>query len=422
MIFFHRNVGASACVIVLLLCGATAAVAQAGPDPAASKNTVKLTNVVSALPAGTPYMKATKAIFCITPIQVLTASGSRETQELPPYTAAFRTELEQAGFKVIAAEDNLFGQQDAGAADYQVAAAVTDMRIDACVYAESALGFTIGDTFGTGSMKIDWQVYAPLKKQVVARITTSGAIKLEKSVQGGYQRLITGAFAANAHQLAANPEFRAAITADTPKADQVLTPAKEGPIALSGSLKAGPRPLSDAAGSVVTLLTGSGTGSGVLVSDDGYVMTNAHVVGDEKQIRVRWSDGIETVADVIRSSKVRDIALVKTNPRERSPLAIKRGAVTPGQKVLAIGSPRGKEFQGTVSSGVVSATRVFDGLRYIQIDVSVSFGSSGGALLDESGSLIGFTDLGITNAGMPAGLNLSIPISDALDFLSLEQH
>jgi S1-C subfamily serine protease len=135
------------------------------------------------------------------------------------------------------------------------------------------------------------------------------------------------------------------------------------------------------------------------VSDDGYIITNAHVVGDEKEIRARWSDGIETVAQVIRFAKDRDVALVKTNPRDRSPLPIKRGAVTPGQRVFAIGSPRGKDFQGTVSSGMISADRIMDGLRYIQSDVTVSPGSSGGALLDETGSLIGITDLGFQNNG-----------------------
>jgi serine protease Do len=119
-------------------------------------------------------------------------------------------------------------------------------------------------------------------------------------------------------------------------------------------------------------------------------------------------------------SKNRDVAIIKTDPRDRTPLAIKRGAVTLGQRVYAIGSPRGKDFQGTVSSGVVSADRVFNGLRYIQSDTTVSHGSSGGPLLDETGSVIGLTDLGIENDG-PAGLNLFIPIGDAMDFLSLER-
>jgi len=173
---------------------------------------------------------------------------------------------------------------------------------------------------------------------------------------------------------------------------------------------------------VVTILTGTGSGSGILVSDDGYMLTNAHVVGDDKEVRVRWSDRIETLAQVVRVAKDRDIAIIKTNARDRRPLALKRGMVNPGQRVYAIGSPNGEAFQGTVSSGVISADRIIDGLRYIQSDVSISPGSSGGALLDETGSVIGIAVSLYLNGGQPAGLNMFIPIGDAMDFLSLEQH
>ena len=234
-------------------------------------------------------------------------------------------------------------------------------------------------------------------------------------------RLITDSFADNARELAASADFRAALSAPKAFTAGFQMPGQQSKIALSGSLKAGPRKIADAVGSVVTILTGTGSGSGVLLSSDGDILTDAHVVGDEKNVRVRWSDGIEGLATVERVAKNRDVAIIKTNPRDRVPLAIKRGPVSPGQRVYAIGSPRGKDFQGTVSSGVISADRIIDGLRYIQSDTMVSHGSSGGPLLDESGAVIGITDLGIQNDG-PAGLNLFTPIGDAMDFLSLEQH
>ena len=243
---------------------------------------------------------------------------------------------------------------------------------------------------------------------------------MEKSAAGVVTQLSVDAFTANAHQLAANADFRTAMNAAKPAPNDLLKPSQNGPIALSGSLKAAKMPIADAVGSVVTILTGSGSGSGVLVSDDGYILTDAHVVGDEKEVRTRWSDGIETVAEVTRVAKNRDVALVKTNPRERSPLSIKRSVVTPGQRVYAIGSPLGKDFQSTVSSGVISASRIVNGLRYIQSDVSISHGSSGGALLDADGSVIGLTDLTFEGEG-GVGLNFFTPIGDAMDFLSLQQ-
>jgi S1-C subfamily serine protease len=275
-------------------------------------------------------------------------------------------------------------------------------------------------------LKIDWQVFSRIKKEVVAKFTTEGSAHLGNSIPGGATQLAVAAFAANLRDVAANADFRAAMSAPRALTAGFQMPGQQSKIVLRDSLRASPHKIADATGSVVTLLTRSGTGSGFLVSSDGYILTDAHVVGDDKEVRVRWSDGLETMASVERVAKSRDVAIIKTNPRDRSPLALRRGPLTPGQRVYAIGSPKGKDFAGTVSSGVFSADRTTNGLRYVQSDVMVSHGSSGGPLLNENGEVIGLTDLGIPNAGPTgedgqAGLNLFTPIGDAMDFLSLEQ-
>jgi S1-C subfamily serine protease len=386
----------------------------------AAQSSVKLSAVVMALPAGEQWLSLTDSgSLCIGSVRSETWSGGRQPQDLPPYSASFRTELERAGYRVITpGEDNLF-ERESGAADFEVAAVITAARIKGCV--SSGWIFSNGDISGEGNLKIDWQLYSRIRRQVVARVSTSGTAKLTSSVAGGAARLLVDSFASNARELASNTEFRAALIAPKALAQGVLLPGQQGKITLLGSLKAPPRKIDEAVGSVVMLATGTGTGSGLLVSDDGYVLTNAHVVGDSKEVRVRWPDGIETLGQVMRVAKDRDVALVKTGARDRMPLAIKRGAVTPGQRVYAVGTPMDKVFQSTVSSGIVSANRVIDGLRYIQSDVSVSPGSSGGALLDESGSVIGVTVSGYRKEGA-SGLNLFIPIGDAMDFLSLDQN
>jgi S1-C subfamily serine protease len=380
----------------------------------AVQNSVKLVAVIAALPAGTPWLSLRANVFCSSRPIVRTWTGGRVPQELPPYSTVFKTELEREGYKVITpGEDNLF-DPGSGAADYEAAAVITDERIDGCVR------LTSDEIGGNSSMKIDWQIYSRIKKQVVAHVSTAGTGHLDDRIAGGQQRLLVDSFAGNARELASNADFRAAMSAPKAVTAGLQTPDAQSKIVLGGSLKAGPRKIADAVGDVVTIMNDLGSGSGVLLSSDGYVITNAHVVGDDKQARLRWSDGIETLGEVVRVSKNRDVAIIKTNPRDRMPLVIKRGPVSPGQRVYAIGSPRGKDFQGTVTSGVISADRVFNGLRYIQSDTMVSPGSSGGPLLDETGSVIGLTDLGVQNNG-PAGLNLFIPIGDAMDFLSLEQ-
>jgi len=408
-------------LLLSVLARGTASAQTPQETSAAGPGSVKLVTVLLALPAGTPWLSVRVGQgICIYPPAVTTASGEREKQDVTAYAPSFKAELERAGYKpVTPGEENLFDPQ-ASSSDYQAAAVISDVRVDACM-SRGGLFADRGSVRGDSSMKIDWQIYSPIKKQIVARVSTSGTAHLDNSIQGGYQRLLVEAFASNVRELAQNASFREALNAPKALTAGFVVPGQQSKISLSGSLKAPARRIEDAVGSVVMLANGIGTGSGVLISDDGYVLTNAHVVGDEKTLRVRWSDKIETLGEVIRVAKDRDVALVKTNPRERTPLAIKRGAVSPGQRVYAIGTPLDKAFQSSVSSGVVSGSRIIDGLRYIQSDTSVTHGSSGGALLDENGSVIGLTDLGIEKDG-PTGINLFIPIGDAMDFLSLEQH
>lgn len=413
---------AMACfAVAALACGPSLAqpsLDAASEQAATAQNSVKLAKVLMALPAGAPWLSLhIDSVLCIYNPVNRSWPGGRVAQAVSPYLVPFKEEMQRAGYKAITAgEDNLF-DTEAGSADYEIAAVITDAHFEGCMshgeyFTES------GSVRGNGSMKIDWQLYSPIKKQIVARVSTNGTAKLDKSVQGGVQRLITEAFAGNVRELSANADFRAAMSAPKALAKGFVAPGQQSKIELAGSPSAAKRPVGDEVASVVTVLTGSGSGSGDLVSNDGYVVTNAHVVGDEKQVRVRWSDGIETVAEVVRVAKDRDVALIKTNPRDRDPLPIKRGAVTSGAHVYAIGSPLGKGYQGTVSSGIVSATRVMEGLRYIQSDVSVTHGSSGGALLDENGAMIGITVSGDERA---TGLNFFIPIGNVMDFLALEQ-
>ncbi|HZZ36624.1 MAG TPA: trypsin-like peptidase domain-containing protein, partial [Caulobacteraceae bacterium] len=84
----------------------------------------------------------------------------------------------------------------------------------------------------------------------------------------------------------------------------------------------------------------------------------------------------------------------------------------------AIGAPTDKAFEGTVTRGIVSAHRTFSGLAFIQSDVAVTHGNSGGPLVDEHGAVIALTDIGWQPDGVPIGINLFTPVGDALDFLN----
>ena len=223
-------------------------------------------------------------------------------------------------------------------------------------------------------------------------------------------------FRENVRRLLANDEFRKLVTAPSigPTA-AATTPLAEVQLT-RGTSHLGP---SQATAAVAVVFAADGSGSGFLISADGYLLTNQHVVGGSKYVKLKWSDGAETLGEVVRVDPRRDVALVKTDAHGRAPLDLRLGPVRQGEPVYAIGSPMGEALQNTMTRGIVSATRVQDGQPIIQSDVAVTHGNSGGPLLDETGRVIGITESGMAPAGSPIGLNFFIPIDDALRVLAL---
>lgn len=187
-------------------------------------------------------------------------------------------------------------------------------------------------------------------------------------------------------------------------------------------LKAAPRTarlLTDAVRSVATVIVASGTGSGFLISSDGYLLTNEHVVHGAQRVKIKWSDGTESNGEVVRTNARRDVALVKVDPGGRASIPLRTGQPQVGESVYAIGSPGGVVLQSTVTKGIVSANRLYEGQNFIQSDVAVTHGNSGGPLVDEKGAVLGLTDIGYLPDGEPVDINLFIPIGEALQVLGL---
>ena len=200
--------------------------------------------------------------------------------------------------------------------------------------------------------------------------------------------MMVDTFTQNVQQLAADPALRqdAGEAAEQIRAGEAENFDK---IALTEAMAAGPRNVDDAVSSVVLIRAGGDEGSRVLISKDGYIITlAAHVVEDAPQVKVRWSDGEDPDADVVRAIKERDVALLKTDPHGRTPLAL-RTATSPRSATRCSPSAAeyGEKFQSSVTKGVMSADRVVDGFAYIQSDVTTAPGSSGGPLLDSEAGL-----------------------------------
>ncbi len=162
-------------------------------------------------------------------------------------------------------------------------------------------------------------------------------------------------------------------------------------------------------------------GSGFIVSKEGYVLTNNHVVKDANEIIVRLSDRRELVAEIVGTDEKSDIALLKIDAKESLPV-VKIGdskSLKVGEWVLAIGSPFG--FDHTVTAGIVSAKgRALPRENYvpfIQTDVAINPGNSGGPLFNLKGEVIGINSQIYSRTGGFMGLSFAIPINVAIDVM-----
>jgi serine protease Do len=161
-----------------------------------------------------------------------------------------------------------------------------------------------------------------------------------------------------------------------------------------------------------------GSGSGFIVSPDGYILTNAHVVDNADEVRVRLTDRREFPAKVIGSDRRTDVAVIKIDAKDLPVVRIgDHTKLRPGEWVLAIGSPFGLE--NSVTAGIVSATsRAVGGetdVPFIQTDVAVNPGNSGGPLFNLRGEVVGINSMIFSRTGGYMGISFAIPIDVAIN-------
>ncbi|MBD9537775.1 DegQ family serine endoprotease [Stenotrophomonas sp. MH1] len=165
---------------------------------------------------------------------------------------------------------------------------------------------------------------------------------------------------------------------------------------------------------------GRGMGSGFIISNDGYVLTNHHVIDGAESVKVKLSDRREFTAKVVGSDAQYDVALLKIEGRNLPTVRVgDSNTLKPGQWVVAIGSPFGLDH--SVTAGIVSALGRSTGgqeqryVPFIQTDVAINQGNSGGPLLNTRGEVVGINSQIFSASGGYMGISFAIPIDLAMN-------
>lgn len=168
-----------------------------------------------------------------------------------------------------------------------------------------------------------------------------------------------------------------------------------------------------------TTANSSAEGSGIILSADGYIVTNNHVVEDAVAVKVRLNTGTEYDAKLIGKDEQTDLAVIKIEPNEQLTVAAfgDSNEIEVGERVVAIGNPMGLEFFGSVTEGIVSAVNrsiKVDNrtMNLIQTDAAINSGNSGGALISKRGEVIGINSVKVSTSGVE-GMGFAIPSSEA---------
>ncbi len=334
-------------------------------------------------------------------------------------TGIVNLELKRLGYPLAGkGKTTAFDTDIAAAPDFRVGGILSEIQQETCWSGNQAEGWYY--------VKIDWALFSEKTQKVVYQASTSGLIVSKQKVA----ELPKLAVISSLNNFIAAPEFVEALKA-APSASAPEAAANTGAAATTTTsagdgtrqtLKGVAAPAGGALknqnqlrNAVVTLEASGGSGSGFFIDKTGYLLTNAHVVTGAKFARLKLQNGDKLVAEVIKINGQTDVALLKASMGDVEALALRTATPDVGSDVFAIGSPLGV-LNHSMTRGVLSADRVMQGRRVLQSDAAVTFGSSGGPLLDVDGRVIGITRGGIESG---KGFNFFIPIEDALKALEL---
>lgn len=321
------------------------------------------------------------------------------------YVKAISTQMSDLGYKVVGTNAMFSGKSD-----------VADLALGGEVV------WFAKDTRGAGfqiSVIVHWTVFDVKKENIVFELTTAGYSDTKVTL---LNEELSKAFQDATRGLLNDAKFKELAVK---KGDDVNAKGeKEASLELPKIAKKTYASYGDMVKNVVnaclTVKTNFGHGSGFLVSEDGYILTNNHVVSGADKIDVVFDNGFSFEAKLIKANEDRDVALLKISGSgfKALPLGTSDDASV-GTEVVAIGTPQDIKLGQTVTKGIVSGKREMEEKNFIQTDVAINSGNSGGPLINSSGEVIGIIVAKVFGKSVE-GLGFAIPINEAIKKLNLK--
>lgn len=358
----------------------------------------------------------------------LTWSQGRAVVGSAKYEKNFTQVLKDNGYSVISNKRALFAGQQTKSPEITIAAVVKDIRINNCFRSKHRRKRL--STFAY--IKINWLAFDVLNRKVVFEGISEGShlLKYKKDDPLNYDLAKFNAFNNASVNLLANNEFAELIGDSEKSSSSTKVVNTNSQVKLSFPINYGDKTnkflesLDSLKKATVTVRSTSGHGSGFVISNEGYVLTNAHVVGDAKRALVIVGKE-EFLADVIRVNQLRDVALLKSSAMTNTaPVLLANSKIGVGEEVYLIGTPLSEKLSSTVTRGIISAKRLLeDKQAYYQTDASINPGNSGGPAVNKFGEVIGIAVAGLINrSGSSLNINFLIPIDDAIKTLNIHNN
>jgi len=334
----------------------------------------------------------------------------------------FHETLSSKNYNIAGDPKDLFSQQKkVENAEFYIGGIITDIKGNICEAFSMWDGRRLGKFSGEIYIKIDWVIYSNIAREEITRIESDGYGLQKKPVRDGVLLTFHNAFINAAENLASNKKFYQIAIKDFEKDVIKKDKGEKIQIAkLSISKKSAEKNLKTYFPAVVTILSGSGHGSGFFISKSGMILTNSHVVGDRKKIGIILNNGLELTGNVLKEDKRTDVALIKVDIKVPDAFSLKLKDPNIGETVYVIGSPLKESLHSTVTKGIVSSIRIDEVTkkRFIQSDASISPGNSGGPMIDIFGNVVGVSVAKYVQTGSE-GLGFFIPIKDAIESLNI---